>query len=145
MSTPTYEKRTTREIAWLKKTWFQCHCTFVLHTAEGFDFHREELKEFEKEWRSVLEIWEEDPVHDLYDHLSTKFLPYWQEIKAIQEDYYGRWECEALSNEVNTATELGMSPQGAEELVKLKTKVRHLEKRLEHMWNEMPIKYRKAF
>lgn len=144
MST-TYDTRTPKEIMWLKKTWFQCHCTFVLHTAEGFDFHRDELERFEKDWRHQMDIWEEDPCYDLYDRLETRFLPYLKEIKAIQKAHNERWENEALSNKAKAATKLGMSPQGAEELINLKMKVRHLEKRLEYMWNEMPIETRKAF
>ncbi|MCI4650820.1 hypothetical protein [Phaeodactylibacter sp.] len=130
MSTVTYDIRTAREIMWLKKTWFQCHCTFELHTAEGFDFHKDELEKFEKEWRHQMDVWEEDPHYDLYDNLATKFQPFAKEIKAIQEHYAKLWGDTALSSSAKAATELGMSPQTAKEFVYLKMKVRHLEKTL---------------
>ncbi|WP_282774692.1 hypothetical protein [Phaeodactylibacter xiamenensis] len=145
MSTPTYDIRTPREIMWLKKTWFQCHCTFALHIAEGFEFHKDELKKFEEEWLYKMDVWGEDPHYDLYDDLETKFQPFAKEIKALQEHYIKLWGDAALSSSAKAARELGMSPQAAKELINLKMKVRQMEERLEYMWNEMPIKTGKAF
>ncbi|WP_282782375.1 hypothetical protein [Phaeodactylibacter xiamenensis] len=145
MSNSTYGiRRTAQEIHWLKKTWLQCYCTFVLHTAEGFDFHRDELERFEKDWRHQMDMWKEDPCYDLDFDLEGRFLPFSKEIKAIQEHHVKLWGETALSSSAKAATELGMSPQAAKEFVDLKMKVRHLEKRFERMVSNMPIEKRRA-
>lgn len=111
-------KRREKDLIWLKKAWLLSRCKFKLSESPGFEAHTDELKAFEEEFLKMYNAWKKDSCFDLNHGIPSPAIPdihrYSDEIEAISNYHKLVWQERRLSQAVEIANHLGMSPVQAD-------------------------------